>query len=753
MRQSELVQSAERQLRTRIDAYDTSELNCIIHYNAVCDLNFGTMGTSSRNPSHFFIHLWLTLAMFVVFAISFIAYVRAEKHIDRANESRIQSFLLADSLRQSSDDLTRMVRTYVITGDPTYKQHYQEMLDIRDGKKPRPLNYHYIYWDLVLSDDRRPSPPGPKVPLLELMQQAGYTDAEFSKLAEAKANSDKLTGTEYAAMALIEATTPPTGANRVKAIQMLHDAAYHQAKADIMQPIREFYGMADERTLKAVSAAQADADRLRLMLVLFGALLVLLLWNARRSLYAILGTAVDDLCARIEMLGRGDFSTAIPVDKGMADTVLGRLSETQSKLAQLDAERKSAEIQLHKFSDDLEETVASRTAELADAKEAAEAASVAKSAFLANMSHEIRTPLHAIAGMAHLVRRSGVTPQQAERLDKIIAAEQHLLEIINDILDISKIEAGHAVLEESTLSIAGIIDNVISMISEQAQSKNLGLVVEAQPLAQPLLGDPTKLNQALLNYANNAVKFTETGTVTLRTQLAQESEDRALVRFEVQDTGIGIAPEKIPKLFSTFEQLDNSTTRKYGGTGLGLAITKKLVQLMGGDVGVVSTPGVGSTFWFTARLKKGMPGVQATPTPTVDSAEAILIRDHSGKRLLIVEDDIDNRDITLALLKPVWQTIDVAADGVEAVELTSKNRYDLILMDMRMPRMDGVEATKRIRALPNGIDVPIIAMTANVFPEDKVRCSDAGMNDFIAKAVDPEAPFVTILKWLTRPRG
>jgi hypothetical protein len=281
-----------------------------------------TITTSSTGPPWFTRHFWLTLGMFAVFAATFVVYAWSEKRIDRANEVRQHSFLLADELRQSSDDLTRTVRTYVVTGDSIYKQHYREILDIRDGRKPRPAAYQYIYWDLVLADDRRPRPSGPAIPLLELMRRSGFTEQEFARLAEAKANSDALTQTEFAAMGLIESPDPPTEANRAMAIAMLHDAAYHEAKASIMLPISHFHLLADHRTLESVAAARTHATRVRLAFIVFGLLLISMLWRAQRKLDAILGGSVSELYRRIAHLGSGS-SSVIPVAKGMENSVLG----------------------------------------------------------------------------------------------------------------------------------------------------------------------------------------------------------------------------------------------------------------------------------------------------------------------------------------------------------------------------------------------------------------------------------------------
>lgn len=526
------------------------------------------------------------------------------------------------------------------------------------------------------------------------------------------------------------------------------------------------------------------------------------------------------------------------------------------------------------------------------AKDAAEAANRAKTWFLSNMSHELRTPMNAILGLTHLLQRSAQEQEQKERLRKIAESAQHLLSVINGVLDISKIEAGKLVLEEGDFPLDRVLASVADLVLDKARSKGLELVLDLDPRLPTLVrGDPTRLTQALLNYAGNAVKFTEQGAIVVSVRQLEADDQGWLVRFEVRDQGLGIAPEAQGRLFQAFEQLDSSTSRGYGGTGLGLAITRHLATLMGGEVGVKSQPGAGSCFWFTARLAHplveapppprpirlkdrrvlladdapearevlaellkefqlrveqvpngamalehtlaadqagdpfevlivdwrmpGLNGIETlerlrelpltrppahlfitaydepelhlaarqagshgvlikpiTPSTLHDSliqtlaaseaaqmsddgtrigpAEADMAKIGAGLRLLLCEDNAINQEVALELLRAVGLNADVAENGAMAVQKVRQNPYDLILMDVQMPLMDGLVATRLIRSLPGKESVPIIAMTANAFGEDRARCLAAGMNDHIAKPVDPEIMFQTLMKWLPR---
>lgn len=487
-----------------------------------------------------------------------------------------------------------------------------------------------------------------------------------------------------------------------------------------------------------IKGALVQAILTAVLFLIFGALVVY--YFARRWT-----DPIQKLVHFSRELAAGDF-TATPHVSIRTDDEIGLLVTALEDMAD---SLKQSYAQLEDHSHTLEEKVEKRTRQLAEARDRALAAAQAKSDFLANMSHEIRTPMNAVIGMAHLALDVARDEKQRDYLNKILTASETLLVIINDILDFSKVEAGKLKLESADFDLAETLNNVASVNAIEANVKGLELLFDYPPDLPLLHGDSMRLGQVLLNLVNNAVKFTEQGQVRLAVEVIDKSDSDIELAFSVTDTGIGMTEQQQAGLFQAFTQADTSITRNYGGTGLGLAICKQLVELMHGEIGVESKPGQGSRFHFRVRFALGRSDRIAAPELKSPLSPDTINLLH-GVRLLLVEDNEINQQVAEGLLTRAGISIRIVHNGQQAVEAVREDAFDAVLMDMQMPVMDGLEATRLIRADESFHDLPVIAMTANAMPGDRERCLQAGMNDHIAKPVDPEKLYSTLIRWIRK---
>ncbi|TVO53202.1 response regulator [Denitromonas halophila] len=463
-------------------------------------------------------------------------------------------------------------------------------------------------------------------------------------------------------------------------------------------------------------------------------------------------TALDDLSAEVRglHLGASDYLSK-PVNVDIARLRIRNLVEREQLRKEVDAQRDA----LTQHRDHLEAMVEARTADLSTAREAAEAASRAKSIFLSNISHELRTPMNAIMGMTAVAQRRTDDPALRGCLSHVDRAARDLLALLNNILDIANIEADRLTLAWVDFTFDEVLDTLRAQVQHPAAQKQLALHFEVAPTlaALPLRGDPVRLGQILLNLTGNAIKFTGAGQVVVRAALCTQNSDEVNVRFEVQDTGPGMTAAERDRLFVLFEQLDGSTTRSHGGTGLGLALSQRLARMMDGQIGASSTPGVGSTFWLTVRLTRAAKHTPpAPPNDPVDLAQVRLQADFGGARILLAGDEPLSQELSRVLLEDVGLVVAVAETRSEALAMAGRAGYDLILMDLHGSRMDGVDTATAIRALPEHRQTPILALTADTDLSDAEARRAAGVSAQIHKPVYPEQLYDAVVKLLAQSR-
>jgi signal transduction histidine kinase/CheY-like chemotaxis protein len=670
----------------------------------------------------------LNTVSFIFVAVIVNKYQKATIQLEDAYQMQYKSLVLAQELRQSSDDLTRMARTYVITGNPKFEEQFKTVFDIRNGEKQRPSRYNGILWDFYTLGDEEPILDGEQISIKELMGKANFTDFELNLLFKSKKESDDLTNLEYKAMNAVKGIFQDKDGNyTIKAEpdfkfarELMHSDEYHEAKKRIMEPLDNFYKAFESRTKHKVDETRAIVKEQEFyvnVIVLFSIVFFLM------SFFIILFRIVYPIdFLRVVMLKLSSNDMSVELEKNKYEDELGDMIGA---------------VQI--FKENTQKLISSEQ-KIKLAMQEATSANKAKSIFLARMSHELRTPLNAILGFTNLLKKSpNINELEKKNLSVIKKSGEHLLNIINEILELSKIEAGKIEIVPNSFDFYELIKDIESIFAFRCESKGIKFNLNlSSNLPKIIKADELRLRQILINLLGNSLKFTRNGEVNLNIY-----EQNKKLFFEVKDTGIGIAKADIKKIFKPFEQIKKDDYNE-NGTGLGLSITKELISLMGGNIYVKSTVSIGSEFYFSIDYDYAKDDELLSENNLLD---VIAIEYQNLEKTILVVDDIkENRDLVLQILSQYGFKLFKASSGYEAIEIFEKEKIDLIFMDILMSGLDGLQTTKIIRDKRSSI--PIIALSANVFEEDKQEVLDAGANDFLAKPFEEKQILLILQKYL-----
>jgi len=679
----------------------------------------------------------LFMLLFILNTFSFISvaivinkYQNSTITLEDAYQMQYKSLILADELRQSSDDLTRMARTYVITGNSMFEEQYKTVLDIRNGAKPRPKKYNGIYWDFYAIDENSPKLTGEIVALRELMKKANFPDTELNLLFTSQNESDDLTKLEHKAMNAVKGIFQDDEGNYTLfskpdfklARELMHSVEYHKAKIRIMKPLDDFYKAFEARTQEKVNEARRMVKEQEFyvnVIVLFSVIFFLM------SFFIILFRIVYPIdLLRVAMLRLSSNDMSVELEKNRYEDEVGDMigavnifKENTQKLIQSEQQIKLA-------------------------MEEANSANKAKSIFLARMSHELRTPLNAILGFSNILKKSmNVTNEEKSNLNIIKRSGEHLLNIINEILELSKIEAGKIEIIPKVFNLKELIEDINSIFAFRCKEKGLEFKIDIEnsvPLIVKM--DDLRLKQILINLLSNSVKFTNSGVISLYIY-----ENNKKLFFEIKDSGIGIKKEDLKKIFLPFEQIKHDDYNK-NGTGLGLSITKELVTLMNGSIYVKSQVKMGTEFYFSLEYDYANKDEVVLETKSKD---IVGLESFTNKKSILVVDDIEiNRDLLSQYLTSYGFTVFQASSGYEAIDIYNEETLELIFMDIKMSGIDGLETIKQIRKIEKTNPIPIIAVSANVFNEDKQSTIKSGANDFISKPIDEKELLLVLSNYL-----